>query len=106
VFNLKDDIDTLTRFKRETPKFLGRLRKTGGPIVLTVNGRAEIVIQDADAYQEMMRRARRALHEAEVAAIKEGLTDADAGRGRPATEVFRDLDARLKAMMKARRASA
>ena len=45
--------------------------------MLTVNGRAELVVQDAASYQELLDR----LESAEaVAAIRRGLKDADAGR--------------------------
>jgi len=30
------------------------LKKTGQPVVLTVNGKAEIVVQDAESYQKLL----------------------------------------------------
>ncbi|HKI17344.1 MAG TPA: type II toxin-antitoxin system Phd/YefM family antitoxin [Isosphaeraceae bacterium] len=38
------DIHPLTDFKRNTPAFLRQLKESGYPLVLTVNGKAEIVV--------------------------------------------------------------
>ena len=46
------DIQSLSVFKRDSAKFLRQMKKTGRPIVLTVNGKAAMVIQDADSYQK------------------------------------------------------
>ena len=54
TFDLREDIHALTDFKRQTPEFLTRLRATGRPIVLTVNGRPELVVQDVAAYQALL----------------------------------------------------
>lgn len=50
-------IDSLSNFKRNTPRFLAALKESGDPLVLTQNGRPVAVIQDASAYEEMVRRA-------------------------------------------------
>ena len=47
MLNLKDGIDSLTNFKRQTAEYLDRLQETGEPVVLTVNGKAQVVVQDA-----------------------------------------------------------
>ena len=60
--DLTRDIDSLTHFKRNTTEVIKQLKATGEPMVLTVNGKAEIVIQDAASYQRMLEfidRARR-----------------------------------------------
>ena len=46
--------DSLTDFKRNVKHFIERIKATKSPLVLTVNGRAEVVIQDASAFQEMI----------------------------------------------------
>jgi prevent-host-death family protein len=51
--NLERDIHSLTEFKRNTGDFLSQLRQTGAPVVLTVNGGAELVVQDARSYQRL-----------------------------------------------------
>src|SRR2546425_2264475 len=49
-------IRSLSDFKRNTSELLERLKKTGNPLVLAINGKAEIVVQDAEAYQELLQR--------------------------------------------------
>ncbi len=53
-FDFREDIHALTDFKRQTPEFLARLKASGRPIVLTVNGRPELVVQDVAAYQALL----------------------------------------------------
>lgn len=69
-------IRPLTDFKRKTPEYIAELKRSGRPQVLTVNGRAEIVVQDAAAYQRLLE----ALDLAQaVAGIREGLADLERG---------------------------
>ncbi len=84
MFNVESGIDSLTNFKRQTAEFLDRLRATGEPLVLTINGKAQVVVQDAAAYQKLVEAAAKADHEETLAAIREGLADAKAGRSKPA----------------------
>lgn len=79
-----DDIHSLTDFQRKTREHLERLKETGRPEVLTLHGEAEVVVQDADAYQELLDRLERA--EA-IAGIREGLASMERGEGRPLEEV-------------------
>jgi prevent-host-death family protein len=53
MFNLLD-IHSLTDFQRNTRKFLERLRNSHQPMVLTVNGKAAVVMQDAESYQALL----------------------------------------------------
>lgn len=91
MFNLKTGVDSLTKFKRETAGFLKKLQRTGEPLVLTVNGKAELVVQDAAAYQKLVDAAARAEREDTVAAIREGLADVQAGRTKPARQALAKL---------------
>ena len=50
------DIESLTRFHRDRKFFLNTLKRTGRPLVLTLNGRAVLVVQDAQAYQRTFSR--------------------------------------------------
>ena len=54
MIHVETDIDSLTNFKRQTAAYLQQLRKTGSPMVLTVNGKAEVVVQDVVAYRRLM----------------------------------------------------
>jgi antitoxin Phd_YefM of type II toxin-antitoxin system len=49
-----EDIGSLTNFNRNTKAHLKRLRRTGRPELLTVNGKAEVVVQSASAYQKLI----------------------------------------------------
>lgn len=89
--NLENGIDSLTNFKRQTAKCLLRLHQTGLPMVLTVNGKPEVVVQDAAAYRRLVDLAARADRETAVDAIREGLADAEAGRVKPARKVLKTL---------------
>ena len=54
MFNIAEDICSITEFKRKTAVVLARLRCTGRAVVLTTNGRADIVVQDATSYQKLL----------------------------------------------------
>ena len=101
MIRLKEDIRSLSDFKRDTAGALEHLRKSHRPMVLTVNGRAEMVVQDATSYQATLD----ALERAEAnAGIRRGLQDLAEGRTRPAREVLAEMKARVKGL-KAKRAS-
>ncbi|MDG3497031.1 MULTISPECIES: type II toxin-antitoxin system Phd/YefM family antitoxin [Pseudanabaena] len=44
----------LSTFKRNTNELITQMRNTGHPIVLTINGKAELVVQDAASYQQLL----------------------------------------------------
>ncbi|HEX6895142.1 MAG TPA: type II toxin-antitoxin system prevent-host-death family antitoxin [Bryobacteraceae bacterium] len=46
----------MTDFKRRTTDVVARLRDTGRAVVLTTNGRADVVVQDAASYQKLLDR--------------------------------------------------
>jgi len=75
--DLRRDIHSLTDFKKDTPEFLQQLKETGEPVVLTINGKAEIVVQDAASYQKLLDLAEEAKV---VEGIRRGLEDMKAGR--------------------------
>jgi prevent-host-death family protein len=91
MLNLEHGIDSLTNFKRQTAEYLEQLHKTGEPVVLTVNGKAQVVVQDAGAYQKLVEAAAKADREETVAAIREGLADVAAGRTKPARTALKAL---------------
>ena len=49
-----EDIGSLSDFARNTKAHLKRLKRTGRPELLTVNGKAEVVVQSATAYQRLI----------------------------------------------------
>jgi PHD/YefM family antitoxin component YafN of YafNO toxin-antitoxin module len=86
--NIDKDIHPLSDFKRNTPEFIEQLKNSGRPAVLTVNGKAQVVVQDAQSYQKLVD----ALDRSEtLEAIRLGLEDIKAGRTRPVKEFLADL---------------
>jgi PHD/YefM family antitoxin component YafN of YafNO toxin-antitoxin module len=49
-----EDVKSLTDFTRNTKLHVKRLKRSGRPELLTVNGKAEVVVQSAGAYQLLM----------------------------------------------------
>jgi prevent-host-death family protein len=92
MLNLRQDIHPLTDFKRNTSGFMNRMRKTRRPVVLTVNGKAELVVQDAASYQKILDRLERL--EA-VEALRVGIAAAEEGRVKPARRAMADLQEKL-----------
>jgi PHD/YefM family antitoxin component YafN of YafNO toxin-antitoxin module len=78
----------VTEFNRNTKKHIRRLKETGKPEVLTVNGHAEIVVQSAKAYQELLEAAE--ISET-VAGIRRGLRQASRGEGQPMRDFLKKL---------------
>jgi prevent-host-death family protein len=60
MLDITKDIQSLTTFRRRSGEFMKHLKKTGRPVVLTVRGKAKVVVQDADAYQRLLDIAARA----------------------------------------------
>ena len=71
---------------------MNQMKKTGRPVVLTVNGKAELVVQDAEGYQQILDRLER--FEA-VEAIRIGIAAAEEGRLKPARRALAELQEKL-----------
>jgi len=76
MINLSRDIQSLSTFKRKTNDLISQMKETGNPVVLTVNGKAELVVQDAEAYQRLLDTVERL---ETIAAINAGLRDVEKG---------------------------
>lgn len=78
------EIHSLSDFQRHTREHMERLRTTGRPALLTVNGKAAVVVQDAEAYEKLLAEVESA-RIAEM--IRQGLESVDRGEpGIPAAE--------------------
>ena len=91
MLDITKDIQSLTTFRRRSGAFMKQIKKSKRPVVLTVNGKAAAVVQDAEAYQRLL----------DVAAsanagegIRQGMEDVRKGRVRPVREFFEDFEAR------------
>src|SRR5262249_31281583 len=76
---------SLSDFKRNTTDFLRQMKKSGHPVVLTINGKAELVVQDARSYQKLLELVE--WLEA-IKGIKRGIEDVKAGRTEPLEKAF------------------
>jgi PHD/YefM family antitoxin component YafN of YafNO toxin-antitoxin module len=79
------DIRSLTDFQRHTKSHIKRLKATGRPAVLTVNGRAELIVQDATAFEDMLNAIR---------GIQRGLEAMKEGMGKPFRVALDEIRAR------------
>jgi hypothetical protein len=82
-----EDIRSLTDFQRNTKSHLRRLKNTGRPEVLTINGKAELIVQNAAAYEETLDVIR---------GIQRGLDEMKAGKGELARKVLNRIRAQHK----------
>lgn len=70
------DIHSLSDFQRNAKTYIQQVTSTKNPIAITVNGSAEVVVQDAASYQGMVDR----LEKAElVASLKAAMGEMDQG---------------------------
>jgi hypothetical protein len=97
-----EDVRSITDFKRNTLVQIKELRRSGRPRLLTANGRAQVVVQDAAAYQKLLDELDRAQA---VAGIRRGLESFSRGEGRPARESLSNALRRAKAPARRRRTS-
>jgi prevent-host-death family protein len=88
--NITKDIQSMTSFRNHSAEFMQHLKETGRPLVLTVNGKAAAVVQDAEAYQRLLDLAAEA---SAAEGIRQGREDLANGHTRPATEVFDEIRA-------------
>ena len=51
TMKLTDDIRSVTDLKRKTREILDQVRRTGRPVILTVNGKADAVLMDAKTFE-------------------------------------------------------
>lgn len=93
MLDIAKDIQSLSHFKRHTSQVMKQMRKSGHPVVLTVNGKAEVVVQDAAAYQRLLALAERAEM---MEFLREAKADADAGLTVPARQFLQSLGPKKK----------
>lgn len=86
-----NNIFPLTDFKRNTKELLKRMKKSGSPLVLTINGEAKVIVQDAESYQELLALIDyyQALH-----GIKQGLESVRKGESVPARQALQAIAAK------------
>jgi prevent-host-death family protein len=86
--DITKDVYAITTFCNRSAQFLRHLKKTKRPLVLTVNGKAAAVVQDAEAYQRLLDLAAEA---SAAKGIRQGLDDVASGRTRAVLEVLDEI---------------
>ncbi len=90
--NVVQPQDSWSNFASNPASFLEKLRKSGEPMLLNVEGQGEVVVQDAAAF----RRDQKQLDRLEtIAAIKEALLDDVEGRSQPFEQAMEDIARKL-----------
>ena len=85
MIDITQDIQPLTTFRNNSVRMMKQLKKTGRPIILTVNGKPEAIVQSVESYQRLVDIASKAdVREA----LRQAKEDAAAGRVLPAEEAF------------------
>jgi prevent-host-death family protein len=85
------DIHSITDFQRNTKTYVEQVTESKNPIAITINGRAQVVVADADSYQAMIEEIEEARF---VKAIHEGEQAIAEGNVRPAEEFFAEMKSR------------
>lgn len=96
MINLRD-IESLTAFKRNTIEYVKKIKKSGHPLVLTVNGKAEIIVQDAESYQRMVALLDRT---ETIEAVREGLESVNQGKTISLDEFDKEMRKKIRAPKK------
>ena len=82
---------SLSTFKRDSNKVMRQMKKTKAPVVLTVNGKAAVVVQDAESYQHLLELQERA---EVVETLRQRLASRKQKKGRPAEDFFAEFFAK------------
>ena len=85
------EIGSLTDFTRSSAEAIKRLKATGQPLVLTVDGRPEAAVLDVESYQRLFELADRA---DAIRGIREGLESAAQGEGLSVEEAYAKIRAK------------
>jgi prevent-host-death family protein len=90
--NMATSIEPVTALKTRSAQPIKTARESGQPIVITQNGKASAVLQDAESYEEQ----RRALLMLKM--LAQGDQEIVRGEGMKHSDVRKNLEKRLKGM--------
>jgi prevent-host-death family protein len=88
MINLSRAIQSLSTFKRNTNELITQMKVTGNPVILTVNGKAELVVQDAESYQKLLDSIE---YLESIIGIKKGLEDIVSGDTQPLDKFVEEM---------------
>ncbi len=96
------DTKSLTDFNRNSREHVERLRETGKPELLTVNGEAAVVVQDAAAYQKLLHQAD---YTTTVQTVRAGMEAHERGEGIDFLEALEGLAAKNGIKLRGKKSS-
>lgn len=88
-----EEIHSLSDFQRNAKQYIVRMKKKRRPLVLTINGKAEIVAVDVKSFQEMLEIIDRV--EA-VEGIRRGLESKKRGEGKTLEQFDKEMRKKYK----------
>ena len=91
TMKLARDIMSLSTFKRDSNKVMRQMKKTKEPVVLTINGKAAVVMQNAEGYQSLLDLKERS---ETIAVLRQRLASLGRKKGRTADEFFTEFFAK------------
>jgi prevent-host-death family protein len=86
---ISENFVPVSAFKAQAAEWLRKAGETGAPVVVTQNGKPAGVLLSPEAFDDLTERARF------VAAVEEGLADAEAGRVHSHADVARRVRGRF-----------
>ena len=90
TISLTEDFKTAAELKAQTEEILEQIQRTGRPLVITKDGKPAVVMMNAATYEQH-------LHTMNLARLlAEGEADVQAGRTRPVSEFFKELQGRTR----------
>lgn len=87
-----EKINPVSDFVRNYKTYLGRIKETGHPEALTINGKPEYVIMDAKTYSDIADEIERRRF---IKAVKEGIDSMNSGNGKEASVAFAQIRSKL-----------
>lgn len=86
--SITEDIKSVSELKKKTREIFEQLHRTGRPIVITVNGKPDVVLLGAGVFEKKLKALNLGVLLAEAEA------DVKEGRTRPAREFLKELRTR------------
>ena len=83
--SLTEDIKSVSEFKKQIREVFTQLHRTGRPVVITVNGRPDVVLMDAAVFERKLKTVNL------QALLAEGDADIAAGRTRSARSALKAI---------------
>jgi len=91
MLNITTDIQPLSKLIQHPDDVVAQVKRTGNPVVLTVDGKADVVVMDAAAYEALQKDQGLEISGED---LQRAIDEGDAGLGRPAREVLTEIFAK------------